>query len=89
LAKTKKGNINIFHFLFLPKGKNTKAEYILILISLVTTNDTQFVYILQSLLTTSLIGIFNDIDFVSCLIFILLNAPINKAVKRDWSILTY
>jgi hypothetical protein len=42
LAKTKNGNRNIFRFLFLPKGKNTKAENEVIIIPLVTTNGTSF-----------------------------------------------
>ena len=49
LAKTKMENILIFHFLFLSKGKNTKAENEVIIISLVTTNGTLFSVILLSI----------------------------------------
>ena len=79
-------NKNIFHFLFLPKGKNIKAEHELIIISLVTTNDILLVYLLQSLLTTLLIGALSKINIRRDTKSISLNIPINKVVKRDWRI---
>ena len=70
--------------MFLPKGKKTEAEHELIIISLVTTNDTQLVYMVQSLLTALLIGALSKINIRRDTKSISLNIPINKVVKRDW-----